>query len=546
MRNGACYVCFPFQFKHIRVIVALGIVLVVAGCPEPSQPQAQPQPEGVLWLQFAQISDSHLLDDESPARTVRLADLFAFSWRPQEAYTTQVLDATLSVLNKFHTGELQPQRRLDFVIHTGDASDNAQYNELRWFMAIMDGQSVTPDSGVKDGPDRPVAPEDNPKLPFKAVGLLPEIPWYSVHGNHDALCVGNFAIDAGAADPAEWAAPLFWIVADIIGLHRFDRGLNALLPTLDHSPAIILGNMDLADPVTLKLRWDLLVAGAIPPDPDRHFIDREVFVAEHFNSVTLPAGHGFRLDNQFGSPLRYSARPKQDVPIRLVVLDTETGDPPHGVPFKYGVMTREQFDHFLKPEFQAARKAGEWVLLASHHPSSHFDIPYPACKVGQREFRAYLAAQPNLIAHICGDTHRNHLEMVSGAHPYPEIETGSLIDYPQEARILGLFYIEETHSFRVQSTMVSHMADPTRLSAESFRRASINSGQKADADAFAKRYGSRPEDLFPPDVVDIARVKRTQQMSPEERYGRPEDRDFSIVGGSDGSDRSNVVGGGKF
>ena len=81
--------------------LAVLVCFLGAGCPEAPQMPVEP---GVLWLQFAHITDTHVLDDESPARTVRLADLFYESWRPQEAYTTQVLDATLQVLNAYHTG----------------------------------------------------------------------------------------------------------------------------------------------------------------------------------------------------------------------------------------------------------------------------------------------------------------------------------------------------------------------------------------------------------------------------------------------------------
>ena len=513
------------QVRNLSAIVALGVVLALAGCPEiPPEPQG-----GVLWLQFAQITDTHILDDESPARTVRLADLTPSAWRPQEAYSAQVLDATLRVLNDYHTGALQPQYRLDFVIHTGDTVDNAQYNELRWFMDIMDGKAVLPDSGALDGPQRHGPPHNNPKLAFQAAGLLPEIPWYVVYGNHDALCAGNFALDIAATDPTKWTAPLLWPVAAVLGLHALDTDLNWLSPTINQSPAIILGSMDLADPVTLKLQWDLVSAGAIPADANRHFISSDDFVAEHFNSTSLPQGHGFVRDSQGGSSLRYSLRPKADVPIRLVVLDTVAPDPAQGLPFSYGVMTREQFDHFLKPEFEAAQKAGEWVLLASHHPSTDFDTPYPACTVGKNEFRSYLAAQPNLIVHVCGHTHRNHFEMVAGAHPYPEIETCSLIDYPQEARIFGLYYVEEAHAFRVQSALISHLDKPTRLSAESFRRAGIGSGNAPYTDAFAKRYAMQPEDLFPPDAAGVEAIEQPGLMSKEERAGQREDREFSIM-----------------
>ena len=513
----------PCISKVLLRLLFLGTLVVVPGCPQ--APQVPTGPQGVLWLQFAQISDTHLLDDESPARTVRFTDLFTGSWRPQEAYTAQTLDATLRVLNEYHTGTLQPQRHLDFLIHTGDTVDNAQYNELRWFVEVMNGLAVLTDSGAHEGQNRAQAPEDNPKLGFKATGLLPEIPWYAVQGNHDILCTGIFSIDRRVTIPENWTAPQLEPVAALLGLHLFDRDINFLSPTAEWNPAIIPGDVDLADPVTEKLRWDLLFAGRIVPDMNRHFIDSEMFVSEVSQGAVLPQPAD-ASQTQPASPLCYSVRPKPDVPIRLVVLDTTVTDPPDGVPTAHGVLTRDRFEHFLKDQIQAARDAGEWVLLATHHPSANFSIPYLGCNVGQGEFRRYLAEQPNFIAHICGHTHRNHLEMVGGPHPYPEIETDSIIDYPQEARILGIYWVEETQSFRVESTMVSHMDDPTRLSAESFRRASIISGHTPDPAAFTKRYSMAPKEVLGDISEDLG---AEGGISREEHYGQEKDRDFSIT-----------------
>jgi 3',5'-cyclic AMP phosphodiesterase CpdA len=474
----------PSRFR--RVAVAVLTCAALLGCPRQEQAvdlTSLPEPGDVHWLRFALFTDIHITDEESPARAVR-GDIFIDeSWRPQEVYAPHVLDATVAALNALHASGKQAGRPLDFVIATGDLTDNAQHNELRWFIDIMDGQWVVPDSGAIDGPFRDVAPEDNPKLGFQATGLAPDVPWYTVFGNHDGLAVGVFAICRIGADPAGWFSPQFPVVMGMLGYYALDPPALALSPTANQSPAVILGSGDFIDPVTAQLDMLMLRGGPIVADPARHYLSRELFVGAHFDTTTSPVGHGFTESNRATGRTRYTIRPKPEVPIRLIVLDTAAPTTPYGLPIEFGVMTREQFESFLKPELDKAATAGEHVVVVTHHPSEHFDRLYPAQTVRTAEFRALLASQPNVIAHVCGHEHRNRTIQVAGPYPYVEIETASLIDSPQEARILDIFHDETTGDVRVETFTLGHATHPTRLSAESFRRAEIDASRAKDAGA---------------------------------------------------------------
>ena len=508
-------------------------LLLLTSCPSappgiPAELPPAPEPGEVHWLRFVQISDSQICDEESPARTLRFDWLIPYAWRPQENYGVQTLDATLQAINRRHTDE----RPVDFMVFTGDLADGALHNELRWFLDTMDGQFVVPDSGDPDGALRVQPPEDNPKLGFQAEGLNPAIPWYTVYGNHDELAVGVFAVERGGEDPQAWRAPLFEPVASLIGLTYVSPPQTVMTPGSDQSPAILRGSEELFDADTLQLPPSHLAYGPIVPDPDRRFLSRRRFIEEHFNTVTDPPGHGFTAANRMTGHTYYSVRPKDEVPLRLIVIDTVVNDPPPGLPVEFGVMPRDQFDGFLRPELDAAREAGEFVLIASHHPSTDFDRVYPADTVGTAEFHETLAAMPNVIVHLCGHTHRHRVTRIDGPYPYLEIETASIIDYPQEGRVFDIYYDPAHDRARLVGYIFGHAEAPTRLSAESLRRAEIDAEYNHLMKAEPPDYGI----LFPsignlgsmPDDPRACRIGSTP-LSPEECAGTPADREIDHV-----------------
>lgn len=505
--------------RALACFCALGLL---SGCPQ-LPPGTLPPPSadfGEHWLRFVQISDTQLADEESPARAVRTDPLTSAAWRPQETYGVATLDATLQAINALHA-DGPP---VDFVVVTGDLCDSAEYNELRWFIDTMDGETINLDSGAVDAEGRTPDPADNPKLPYDAVGLDPAIPWYTVIGNHDALATGNFPIDDSSNSPVFYSAPLLGPVAAVVGLHNIDRHLNAFYPVSGMSPAVLTGLGPEIDPDTLQIQVKPLHAGKIVADTNRRFLTRRDFMAEHFNSSSLPVGHGFTEDNVTDGSAFYTFRPDPDVPVRFIALDTVPPNAPKGYPAFYGVLTRDEFDHRVKPAIEAARLAGEFVILFSHHPSEDFDLPFPGRKVGAAEFRGYLTSQPHVIAHIAGHTHYNQINRIDGPTPYLEIITCAIIDFPQEGRILDLYYDAESETVTLASTMFSHHDNPTRLSAESYRRARIDAQQ---GQAFVPPGDAEYQSLFKDANKSwgLATVPQEQlRHTPAERLGSAADR----------------------
>ena len=101
-------------------------------------------------IAFAHLADTQMVDEESPGR-VELVDFiggdpFGSAYRPQEGLMPFVLNEEVRAVRSLRRGPATGAP-IAMAMTGGDNVDNAQLNETRWFIDVLDGGLVNPDSG---------------------------------------------------------------------------------------------------------------------------------------------------------------------------------------------------------------------------------------------------------------------------------------------------------------------------------------------------------------------------------------------------------------
>lgn len=447
---------------------------------------------------FFAMTDIHITDKEAPnqliyiqqADSLRGAKMTSI-YSPVISYTTQMLDAALQTVNAMHE-----QAPFDFGISLGDVCDSGRYNEVRWYIDVFDGQPIRPSSGAHLGEDT----VDFQK-PFQAVGLNKAIPWYQVLGNHDHFFIGSVPVDA---DPSlglreSYVSDQVWAVGNVLTPNASVVKPVALPPVVYDMPSSLAGTSPtpLNDPIS-KVVGNTFYMGVVdgaspygaikyagkkenfasPPkvaaDPHRRALLRSEWIAEFFNTTTLPKGHGFglvpealrRSEDGFAC---YSFVPRADVPLKIIVLDnTQREDDGshdiHGHGFLDGARWK-----WLQDELEAGQANQQLMVIAAHIPIAvaasgslmEWWNPKNQAMTLQNDPHAVmdnavtlpaliqkLHDTPNLLMWMAGHRHLNTVKALPAYDPggqlvpeksFWQVETSSLVHFPQQFRTFEIY-----------------------------------------------------------------------------------------------------------
>ena len=427
---------------------------------------------------FAHLSDIHVIDAQTPARMDAIQsiapELFTDACRPQDTLTTHVLasvvDSVVAAQSSSITGA-----PLASAISTGDSADNLSSLETRWYIDILDGKDVTPNSGavgVYEGPQiwseatYAYHPDDPMGDVYGAYGYptvpgmlaaavsnpvtsqgLP-VPWFAVYGNHDATYMGTFR-----ADPALFA----WAVGSRKAATGEALGLNWLQGfATDLSVAQIAIN---------AIRESVgLLPGIrdVTADPARKLLERADFMQAHLDSPSVPGpvGHGWTQANVDSGETWWSA----DMTPYLRVFGLDTCNLAAGAD---GAVPQDQFD-WLQAQLEQCQTQGQLAIVCSHHNSLTLENGATPVTGGQplihaEEFIDMLLRYPVCIAWLNGHTHINTLTphlREGGVGGFWEITTASCVDFPQQQQLVELIDNRDG-TLSIFVTALDHAAPPT-------------------------------------------------------------------------------------
>ncbi len=411
-------------------------------------------------LNFFTFTDIHITDKESPNQAIYLQRLnktlpvSASLYSGIMLYTTHVLDAAVRTVNALHRKD-----PFDFGISLGDTCNSTQYNELRWYIDVLDGKVITPSSGAHLGADT-----IDYQKPYKAAGLDKTIPWYQALGNHDHFWLGSIPVDQSLRKDLRQS----YVAGEVFATGDILKN-PAIINNHDYYMGVLDGSTPYGDIIDAGPVADFKSPPKVVADPERRSLLRTEWMKEFFTTSSIPAGHGFSLADVDKGFACYSFLPKPALPLKVIVLDDtqreDDGSPDiHG----HGFLDQERWA-WLKKELAAGDTAGQLMIIAAHVPinvevtAPHSEMGWwtdPQNAVTLPELIAELQSHPNFILWISGHRHLNVVKAFTSPDPvhapekgFWQVETASLRDFPQQFRTFEIF-LNSDHTLSIVTTDV--------------------------------------------------------------------------------------------
>jgi metallophosphoesterase (TIGR03768 family) len=440
-------------------------------------------------LSFFAMTDIHLSDKESPAQPIYGDWSAAYGatptggagWSPCVVSTTHVLDAAVQTINALHA-----RTPFDFGISLGDNINNSQYNELRWFIDVLDGKIITPSSGAHAGADT-----IDYQKPYQAAGLDKRIPWYQAIGNHDQFWMGSYYENA-ITQPAHVGSVILNIDSSNLGKEFEQTGFYQ---------GVVDGSTPYGDVVGAGPQAAFPTPPTVVADANRRSLATNSssclnWMSEFFSTTSTPLGHGFtqaNLDQNFAC---YSFEPKAGIPLKVIVLDDTANGMGQNQPsteYARAALDQRRLD-WLTSELDEGQRNNKLMIIAAHIPIYPqktlgaatgnyplFTSTSPLSVVNDSQLLTLLHGYSNLILWIAGHRHVNVVTPqpapagMAAESAFWEVETSSLRDFPQQFRTFEIL----ANSDNTLSIMVTNV-DPAVGSgspAASSRRYAIGSAR---------------------------------------------------------------------
>ncbi|MER6009819.1 TIGR03767 family metallophosphoesterase [Streptomyces bluensis] len=400
---------------------------------------------------FVQFTDLHVVDVQHPLRYEYLRAQTPSAWRPQEALSVAGAVSLVERVNALR-GAPVTGSPLHFVMTTGDNTDNNSRTELDWFLKVMSGGRIAPNSGdprryegVQDSglklywqPEAALRDADKqrgfPHIEGFLAAAISEVnspglnlPWYSTVGNHDSLPGGCYA--PGDSFFAEFAV-----------------GGRKLMTLDEQAGKAIWDNVKTGgDPRGAD--WKAMLTShtrqmrAVTPDENRAPFTPLEYLKAHLDPAHTgpgPVGHGYAQANVDAGTQYYTFRIADDV----IGISLDSTDPGGHYEGSLGTAQLKWLERTLKEH----GRNGSYTIVFSHHTSRTMrnlreDPAHPGeARHGGEEVLSLLGRHPGVLAWVNGHSHRNRIT----PHSYPgggsfwEISTASHIDFPQLARVIEL------------------------------------------------------------------------------------------------------------